>query len=273
MLNTINVGAAPGSWAAAALESHSVLVVADEPEVTNKLVAALELSGYAVSRVRTGQQAEDAVRNDRPDLVVLDVILPDADGLLVLSNLRVSHAPVRTIVVGRGQRRSDVVLALRLGADDFITAPFNVNEFRARVDAVLRRIPAGEVHPPPSGQPPTPAPEMQFEDLVIDSTTGQASVGGMSLHLTPIEHALLTALVQQPDHSLSRQDLIARVWGKNGDRRSRSLDVHIGRLRAKLRGARVGGPSLVSARVHTFKLVPADADPAGRPMTGLDDAL
>jgi DNA-binding response OmpR family regulator len=271
LLITSRLDAGSLGGGASPAEQCTILVVADEAKIADSLSTALQVSGHEVRRVNTGQSAEEAVRTEHLDLIVIDVILPDVDGLLVLSNLKVSHPHLRTIVVGRGQRRSDVVLALRLGADDFITAPFNANEFRARVDAVLRRASATEPSPPAMVQPPTLLPEAKFDALVLDATTGRASVDGVPLHLTPIEYGILAALVNEPGHLLSRQELMATIWGKDGSRHSRSLDVHVGRLRAKLRGLRVEAPSLVSVRIHAFRLVRAGGDPLARSLKRADD--
>jgi DNA-binding response OmpR family regulator len=245
------------------VEHVSILIVADDQELAEFASGPLEASGYTVRHARTLAECEDAVRGRRHDLVVLDTSLADSDGLVVLASLKASHPTLPAILLGRGQRRSDLVLALRLGADDFLAVPFDVGEFQARVDAVLRRSRSVEAPPLLRTDPTAPSLQIELGDLMLDDATGRASVRGMALRLTPIEYNLLAALIADPDHLMSRVELIERVWGRTGNVHSRALDVHMGRLRTKLRAVPGRGPSLVSVRVHAFRLVGSESGQDG----------
>jgi DNA-binding response OmpR family regulator len=231
-----------------------VLVVSQNVEVIEAVSNSLPTAEYAVTQVPGGQQAEELVRRRRPDLVILDLVLPDTDGLLELTRLK-SIGPIPVILLGRTQRRSDVELGFRLGADDFLVAPFNPSEFRARVRAVLRR--AGQAEVPAERVGPATM-EQRFEELVVEPATGRATIAGQPLRLTPLELRLLTALVSAPGQMLTRRELVDRIWGTDDANRSRSIDVHMGRIRAKLQAVR-GAPVLASVRIRAFRLLPAEA--------------
>ena len=174
----------------------SILVVDDDPAVTCTLMDALELADYRVWHALNGGEARGQLQRPElsPDLVLLDLMLPDIDGLVLCSLLKsVSDVPI--IICSASIRRADPVLALKLGADDFVRKPFDVDDLLARAEAVLRRAPR---HPEP-GPPPPRSTELRVGGLVIEPARRRALLGGAPLPLTPTEFRLLTVLVAQAD--------------------------------------------------------------------------
>ena len=221
----------------------AVLLVEPDDDVAAGLQAALALRAYTVQRASSGQEALALIEQNRPSLVALDLILPDTNGLVLLGDVkRLYQLPV--IVLSRTQRRADAVLGFRLGADDFVSMPVDPDEFEARVNALLRRY-SGRT---PQGAAPAPR-QTQVNDLVVDEETATATLAGVTVDLTPVEHRLLSALASRPDQTMTRQDLAERVWGNRDLRGSRALDMHIGRLRKKLRAVKPGGPAIIAIRL------------------------
>jgi two-component system alkaline phosphatase synthesis response regulator PhoP len=207
--------------------SGRVLVVEDEPDIGALLTFHLEREGYHVLRSRNGVDALQQARARRPDLVLLDLMLPGMDGLEVCRRLRQDPATASLPVVMLTAKGEEVdrVLGLELGADDYIAKPFSPKEVVARVRAVLRRSrPLAEGAPLASGR------------LLIDVARHVVHVDGAPLALTPKEFDLLRALVEARGRVLSREVLLDRVWGyaAAGEIESRTVDVHVRRLRMKL---------------------------------------
>ena len=183
-----------------------------------------------------------------PDLILLDLMLPDIDGLVLCSQLKgVSDVPV--IICTASGRRSDPVLGLKLGADDFVRKPFDVDDLVARVEAVLRRA----RRRPARGLAPLGPPVVRVGELVIEPTRRRARLGGESLPLTPTEFRLLTVLAQSDD-VLSRDYLAQEVWGYADASNSRTIDVHIRRLRVKLASRSVPGPVIIAVRGTGYRI-------------------
>jgi DNA-binding response OmpR family regulator len=213
-----------------------VLVVEDEADVANLVKHALERGGdVEVDIAVTATGALDAVANAPPDLVVLDLNLPGLDGTEVCRRLRArpATAAMPIIMLTARTEESDRVLGLDLGADDYITKPFSPRELAARVRAVLRRR---------STTPLTSAMSMyKGARLVADFDAVSVTVDGEPIRLTRREFELLRCLVENRNRVLSRDRLLARVWGYDQSIETRSVDVHVGRLRSKLGGV---GPQI-----------------------------
>ena len=204
-----------------------VLVVEDEPDIRDLLAFHLEREGYLVTRASTGAEALRQLRATAPDLVILDLMLPEMDGLEVCRRLRADAgtAALPVIMLTAKGDEVDRVVGLEIGADDYIVKPFSPKELLARVRAVLRRSRAPEA-----------GTLLAVGGIALDSATHQVSVGGQPLALTPKEFDLLRALLEARGRVLSREHLLDRVWGyaRADEIESRTVDVHVRRLRAKL---------------------------------------
>ena len=198
----------------------------DELSVQKLLTYPLRKEGYDVIPALDGREALERLRDDNFDLVVLDVMLPRMDGFDVCRAIR-SRSTVPIIMLTAKTEETDKVLGLELGADDYITKPFSVREFRSRVKAVLRRAALAQ-------------PEAQFEepidagDLRIDFEKRAVVVRGEPAQLTYVEFEILAALARAPGRVFSRTMLLERVWGDAAYRDPRTIDVHIRHLREKL---------------------------------------
>ena len=203
-----------------------ILLVDDELSVQKLLAYPLRKEGYDVIPALDGREALERLRDDNFDLVVLDVMLPRMDGFDVCRAIR-SRSTVPIIMLTAKTEETDKVLGLELGADDYITKPFSVREFRSRVKAVLRRAALAQ-------------PEAQFEEpieageLSIDFEKRSVTVRGESVRLTYVEFEILAALARAPGRVFSRTMLLERVWGDAAYRDPRTIDVHIRHLREKL---------------------------------------
>ena len=233
----------------------SVLVVEDDPEVARGLVDSLELADYRVWHALDGRDARAQLDRARPDLIMLDLMLPDVDGLVLCSLLK-SQVDIPIIVCSGTSRRSDPVLALKLGADDFVRKPYDLDDLLARIEAVLRRASAHPAHhqPGPAGASPPRYGEVRVGELVIETGRRRATLGGEPLVLTPTEFRLLSVLATHAEEILSREVLAREVWGYADASNGRTIDVHVRRLRIKLSQGRVPGPSIVAVRSMGYRL-------------------
>jgi DNA-binding response OmpR family regulator len=213
----------PASVPTAALKGH-VLVVDDEPMVREVITSYLEREGYRVTGVVDGAAALRWLEVGRPDLVVLDLMLPAVDGLSVLAELRASPSSPPVIVVTARGEEPDRVLGLELGADDYLVKPFSPRELVARVGSVLRRT------------RPDPATErIVHGSLIIDGPSREVTLDGRSVALTAREFDLLAFLAAAPRQVFSRAELLRRVWESSVDYQDPStVTVHIRRLRHKI---------------------------------------
>ncbi len=228
----------------------NVLIVEDDDAVAQALRDVLETEGYTVWRAGSGAEADAIQRERHPNLILLDIMLPDVNGLVYCSDLRRrTNTPV--ILISGTQRQTDRVLGLRLGADEFISKPFDVHELLARIEAVLRR--AG---PPPSNGGPS-AEVHQVGDLVIDMGRHEAVLRDHVLPLTPSQFRILATLASRPNEVFSREDLARAVRGKGEAGKSRAIDVHIRRLRQKLDEVPGRGTTIVTVRGYGYKLGPS----------------
>jgi len=201
-----------------------ILVVEDEEHIAQGLVFNLEQEGYRVTHAETGSAAMQVFDSERFDLVVLDLMLPDQDGFEILRHLRHGGDDVPVIILTARDDDVDVVVGLELGADDYVTKPFNPGEVVARVRAVLRRA-QGDAAPPRV---------IRAGHVTIDLDRHQVEVGGEPVHLTRTEFSLLRALAEQPGRPLTRLEMIEKGLGYSYEGMDRTVDSHIKNLRRKL---------------------------------------
>jgi len=203
-------------------QKGTIVVVDDEPNIADLLDLYLAREGFRVLKTETGEAGLRAVKDHRPRLVVLDVGLPDVDGLEVCKRLRAtSQIPV--IFLTARDSEVDRVLGLELGGDDYLTKPFSPAELVARVKAVLRRVDGG------------PAAEvMQAGEVAIDAGRREVRVAGEPVDFTTKEFDLLRYLAERPGLALSRQQILDGVWGYDWYGDARTVDVHIAQVRKKL---------------------------------------
>jgi len=203
-------------------EKPTSLVIDDEIQIRRLLRIVLEEEGYRVLESETGRQGLSDVALRRPDVVLLDLGLPDMDGLVVLQRLREwSHVPVLILSVRDGPE--DKVTALDAGADDYVTKPFDSTELLARLRAIQRRVPFG-----------TEDPYFQAGHLAIDFNTRTVTVDGREVKLTATEYALLKALAQHAGKVVTHKQLLREVWGPNAENQSQYLRVYVTHLRKKI---------------------------------------
>ena len=203
-----------------------ILVVEDDPDIAELIRHYLEKSGHAVQLLGSGAAVLPKVRGERPDLIVLDLMLPGLDGLMVCQALRsdpLSAAIPIIMVTARGDE-ADRIAGLELGADDYVTKPFSAKELAARVSALLRR--AQRLDPSD--------PVVRYGSITIDSGRHVVTVDGQEVRLTAKEFLLLLYLVQHRGRVLSRDLLLTDVWGYQYTGGTRTVDVHIRRLREKV---------------------------------------
>jgi len=203
-----------------------ILIVEDDLDLARGLSFNLEREGFDVTTVHEGQQALDHVRASPPDLVLLDLGLPDVDGTEVLRTLRAEGADTRVICLTARGTETDQVMGLDLGADDYVTKPFGLSLLLARVSAVLRR-----------GAAPTSATgsdHLQLGDISIDFNARTATWPDRVEDLTPIETDLLRHFITHRGKALDRADILKDLWGLDGLITTRTLDNHMARLRRKL---------------------------------------
>ena len=222
-----------------------VLIVEDEPDIRDLLAFHLEREGFQVSKSRTGSDALRQIRTSPPDLVLLDIMLPEVDGLEVCRRLRrePATAPLPIVMLTAKGDEVDRVLGLELGADDYIVKPFSPKEVVARVRAVLRR-----------SRPALGTARIVTGRLTIDPDRHVVAVGDRPVQLTPKEFDLLRALAEAEGRVLSREFLLDHVWGyaAASEIESRTVDVHVRRLRVKLgdEGQRVSTVKSIGYRLE-----------------------
>ena len=221
---------------AARLVLMRILVVDDERALRGSVRRALTLEGYMVSEAEGGQHALNELRARAMDAVVLDVLMPDVDGLEVCRRLRAAGDRVPVLMLTARDAVSDRVAGLDAGADDYLVKPFALDELLARLRALLRRTSGGD-----SGR------ELRFDGLTLDVDLREARIGGKSIELTRTEFALLELFMRNPRQVLTRSVINERVWGFDFGPTSNSLGVYIGYLRRKLEQG--GEPRLI----HTMR--------------------
>ncbi|MGW0737116.1 response regulator transcription factor [Streptomyces sp. NPDC002851] len=225
-----------------------LLVIEDDSRLRGALVRALRDKGHAVATAPTGMAGLDAAVTDRPDLVVLDLGLPDVDGAQVLRMLRaVSDIPV--IVATARDEEPDMVALLEAGADDYIVKPFGSAQLDARIRAVLRRSGA-----------PEPEEPLRVGGLCVDPAAREVTLDGRGLDLTPREFDLLAHLARRAGQVVSRRELLAEVWQQPLGGADKTVDVHLSWLRRKLGETAQEPRYLHTVRTVGVKLAPPGAD-------------
>jgi DNA-binding response OmpR family regulator len=203
-----------------------ILVVEDDPDIAELIQRYLERAGHTVERLASGGPVLPRLRSDPPDLVVLDLMLPELDGLTICQAMRSNPhtAALPIIMLTARSDEADRVNGLEMGADDYLTKPFSPKELTARVTALLRR----------TARAPQPATVLHYGPISIDSDRHLVTVDGQEVRLTAKEFLLLQYLVQHRGRVLSRDLLLTDVWGYQYTGGTRTVDVHIRRLREKL---------------------------------------
>jgi DNA-binding response OmpR family regulator len=201
----------------------TILIVDDEPRLLSLMEAYLQKEGFRVAKAQDGRQALAVAREREPDLIVLDIMMPEMDGYEFMRRHRKDHdTPI--IVLTAKVEDDEKVVGLEMGADDYITKPFQPRELVARVRAVLRRVERSGSH----------AAVLQHGDLTLDRLEHRVDVGGQRVHLTPSEFGILASLMSAPGRVFSRMELLESLQGEAFEGYERSVDVHIKNLRAKI---------------------------------------
>ncbi len=214
---------------------ETILVVEDEPALQETLVYNLEKQGYTVEAADDGRTALEAARRLKPDLLVLDIMLPELDGFEVCKILRKEMSTPILMLTARDDE-IDRVVGLEVGADDYLTKPFSMRELLARVKAQLRRtgMLREEMAKIESLQVDVPQEVLTFDNLVINLTRREVTLNGQVLALKPQEYDLLLFFAQHKGQMLSREFILERVWGWDYIGDSRTVDVHVRWLRQKI---------------------------------------
>jgi two-component system phosphate regulon response regulator PhoB len=203
----------------------TVLIVEDEPAQREVLGYNLEAEGFRVAKAENGEEALLLVDEEQPDIIVLDWMLPNVSGIEVCRQLKTRsdtrHVPI--IMLSARSEEVDRVRGLETGADDYVIKPYSVVELMARVRAQLRRT-----------RPAAAGLRLEYDDIVLDSETHRVTRGGAEVKLGPTEFRLLSTLMEKPGRVWSREQLLDRVWGRDIYVDTRTVDVHIGRLRKSL---------------------------------------
>lgn len=207
-----------------------LLVVEDDRTLRQALTFNLAREGYEVTAVADGEAALEAARDERLDLIVLDVMLPGMSGVEVLRALRRDGVTTPVIILSAKGDEIDRVVGLKVGADDYVAKPFSRPELLARIEAVLRRQRR-------EADPPEQRDGLDFGAVRIDVARREVTLGGAPLHLTTKEFELLAHMAASPGRIFTRDQLLARIWGYDYLGDGRTVDVHVSWLRTKLRGA------------------------------------
>lgn len=227
-----------------------ILVVDDEPNITELVGAALRYEGFAVDTASTGHQAVERVEAERPTLVLLDVMLPDEDGFAVLRRLRDRAGDLPVIFLTARDATADKVGGLRLGGDDYITKPFSLEELLARVRAVLRRVGWEER-----------SSRLAFADLELDEETHEVWRAGVTIELTATEFNLLRYFMANPRRVLSRTQILDAVWDIGWETSGNVVETYVSYLRKKIDQGRA--PLIQTLRGVGYSLREAPSDVIG----------
>jgi DNA-binding response OmpR family regulator len=211
------------------MNTGRILVVDDEPNIIELTKMYLEQDGFQVEIAADGAQALEAIRSSEPALVILDIMLPEVDGFEVCRQTR-TFSEVPIIMLTARDDDVDKIVGLEIGADDYLTKPFNPRELVARVKAILRRV---------EHRPQSDASPITIKDLQIDSARRQVRVNDDPIELRNKEFELLLSFAENPEIVLSRERLLELVWGYDFLGETRTVDVHVAQLRKKLSGSSV----------------------------------
>ena len=226
--------------------ARTILVVDDERNIIELVRLYLEQAGFTVAEARDGKQGLEQHARLDPDLVVLDLMMPELDGMEVTREIRRRGETPILMLTARGED-IDRIIGLELGADDYLPKPFNPRELVARVKAILRRT-----DPTVRGSRP-----MEVGDLKVDPRRREVTLAGRRLDLRPREFDLLAALVRDPGVVWTRDDLLEGVWGTDFPGETRTVDVHVSALRARLGP---DGPAIEAVKGVGYRLVPPARD-------------
>jgi len=227
--------------------AKTILVVDDDALIRRSLAASLGQTGYSVETVATGENALQSVRRKSPDLVLLDVGLPGMDGIETLRTIRREEPNLAVILVTGRRRDLDEIVGLEMGADDYITKPFDMDVLLAHIKAVMRRLQT----------PASTAPlrSVDVGDLHIDPAAREVHVGERTIDVAPKEFDLLHTLAQSAGRVMSLDELLERVWGAEWIGESQTLYVHIRWLREKIEDDPAHPRRLITVRGTGYKLV------------------
>lgn len=231
----------------------NLLLVEDNADLAYGLRNNLEIDGHIVDTVETGEAALERVRHRAPDLIVLDLMLPNLDGYQVLRRLRADGHEMPVLILTARTQEADKVLGFRLGADDYVTKPFGVLEVLARISALLRRA---------NRYASLQAVE-RFGEIEVNRDTRIVSRAGRPVDLSPMEFALLVALMSRRGATASRLDLLQEVWGHSAAVVTRTVDTHIAELRRKLEAHPAHPVHILTVRKVGYRL--AGGPPAASP--------
>jgi DNA-binding response OmpR family regulator len=221
-----------------------ILIVEDDEALGTLLRDVLTTEGYETHVTGSYHEAEAAIAQRRPDLILLDIVLPDVSGLIALANLR-SRMTIPIVLLSATRRGEDPIIGLKLGADDFIAKPFNTLELTARIQAVLRRSGRG---------PASEATRIRLKELTIDRDRREVWIGDRPLEVTATEFRLLNELATHCNTVVTREQLARALWPENAQPHLRVVDVHIRRLRQKLAGANGAIPTIRTVRGFGYRL-------------------
>lgn len=210
------------------MPAAKILVIDDEPSIHNVVTAYLKAEGYEFQSAMDGPTGLAVARSFKPDIIILDVMLPGMDGIELLANLR-RESNVYVIMLTARSEETDKIIGLSVGADDYLTKPFSPRELIARIKAALRRM----QNPPPTANE---AVILNFPHIRIDLSARRVWVGERQVELTAVEFDLLVALAEHHGMVLSREQLLEKAWGYDYYGDTRVVDVHIGHIRQKLGG-------------------------------------
>jgi two-component system alkaline phosphatase synthesis response regulator PhoP len=212
----------PGSTRTAVSGRAVILVVEDEPAMVRLLSDNLTFEGYEVLVASDGEAALDIAVNARPDLILLDIMLPTIDGLTVCRRLREQHLNTPIIMLTARNMEEDKITGLKIGADDYMTKPFSVAELLARTEATLRRVNRAPVH------------SYAFGDVSVNFDSFTARKGEQGIELSPREFDILRYLVENRGRVISRTEMLAHIWGYVSALHTRTIDSHVANLRQKV---------------------------------------
>ena len=203
-----------------------VLIMEDEPNIRSFVVINLKRAGYEVVEAGTGQEALDQLQ-DHPEIgvAILDIMLPDMDGFEVCRRIRATNKQMGVIMLTARTQEMDKITGLMTGADDYVTKPFSPAELTARIDALFRRLGA---------EAPAPKEVMAQGPFVMNTRNHTLEKNGTKVRLTQVEYAIVKLFMQNPGRPLSREDILATVWGREYEGDLKIVDVHIRRLRVKI---------------------------------------
>jgi two-component system response regulator MtrA len=202
-----------------------ILIVEDNANLAFGLSRSVEAEGYQVEVAEDGRKGLDLARATRPDLIILDLMLPEVDGYQVLRTLREEGQQMPVLVLTARSEEADRVFGFRLGADDYVTKPFSLSELIARVKAILRRTQSAA---------PTHPPTEKFGAVEVNPASRTVTKGGEAVQLTPKEFDLLLALIRRRGAVASRLELLKEVWGHQAEVMTRTVDIHVAELRRKV---------------------------------------